>query len=443
MRTIRIFAHILFLFFFLSQTVFAAGRAGSLSEVDGCCAVIETPSMGTRAIDPEIQSAKFEPHTRGAQVKPIADAPAIVANIRHSPYKDHTRVVIDLNRPVLYSLTWFDATPTLAIELSPAVLGVLLREKPFFSIQEKFLKEIEIKKGRRDQIMVLATFENRGEYKAFTLSKPDRLVIDVFLPKMEAGVRDGLDNGVDNGLDEGLDRPDVTPPVPPPFEIKTIVIDPGHGGKDPGATSRRGLTEKDIVLDIALQLRKLIQRDLKKRVIMTRDKDVFISLKDRTLLANQEKADLFISIHVNSAPKRHTKGIEVYLLGRATDEGAIATAARENATSEAAALDFQELILNDLEREFTLNASLEWAHHTQEALVNHLIPNYPTTALGVKQAPFFVLGHTEMPAILAEISFLSNRIEEKRLRTKRYRQHVAEALYKGIVAYIRSLKTGF
>ncbi len=360
----------------------------------------------------------------------VADAPAFVVNIRHAPHPDHTRIVIDLSRPVLYSLTWISET-TLAVELSPAVLGVILQEKRSLSIQEKFLKKIEIKKAERDKITLLIAFKASGEYKVFTLPNPDRLVIDVFLPKPEDEV-------------EGeLNRSDSTIRIPAPFEIKTIVIDPGHGGKDPGASSRRGLTEKDIVLDVALRLKELVQRELKKKVIMTRDEDVFVSLKDRTELANQKKADLFISIHVNSAPKQHTKGIEIYLLGRATDEAAIATAARENATSEEAALNLQELILNDLEREFTLNASLELAHHTQEALIKHLIPSYPTTALGVKQAPFFVLAHTDMPAILAEISFLSNKIEEKRLRTKRYRQHVAEAIYKGIKAYIQSLKTGF
>lgn len=402
MRALRRFTHILFLSLLLFQPAFAADASGPFKGGGGCCAA----------------------------VKAVADTPAFVANIRHAPYPDHTRIVIDLSRPVLYGVTWASET-TLAVKLSPAVLGVLLQEKRSFSIQEKFLKKIEIKKGGRDEVTLLIDFKSSGEYKVFTLPNPDRLVIDVFLPKSE------------DVVEGDVNRPDSTIRIPPPFGIKTIVIDPGHGGKDPGASSRRGLTEKDIVLDVGLRLKKLLQRELKKTVIMTRDEDVFIPLKDRTELANQKKADLFISIHVNSAPEQHTKGIEIYLLGRATDEGAIATAARENATSEAAALNFQELILNDLEREFTMNASLELAHHTQEALIKHLIPSYPTTDLGVKQAPFFVLAHTDMPAILAEISFLSNKIEEKRLRTKRYRQHVAEAIYKGVEAYIQSLKTGF
>lgn len=227
-----------------------------------------------------------------------------------------------------------------------------------------------------------------------------------------------------------------------PFEIKTIVIDPGHGGKDPGATSKSGLKEKEVVLDISRRLKKLIQKRLKKKVIMTRNRDIFIRLKKRTQIANENNADLFISVHVNSSPLRHTKGIEIYLLGRASDKGAIATAARENAASKEEAFDFQEMILNDLEREFMMNASLELAHFTNDAIVKNLISKYPTPALGVKKAPFFVLAHTNMPAILAEISFLSNRTEEKRLRSKSYRQRVAESLFKGVEGYIKSLQAG-
>ncbi len=426
----RFIPYILFLVVLSASFTFAADGRHSVVEAGPCCVAMRAVFSEPERITPSVQPAVFDSRIHSPQIQAIADAPAFVVNIRHAPHPDHTRIVIDLSRPLLYGLAWVSET-TLAVDLSPAVLGVTLQEKRILSIQDKFLKKIEIKKGKRNEIILLIDFKSSGEYKVFTLPNPDRLVIDVFLPKPEDGVVADLKRG------------DSTILIQPPFEIKTIVIDPGHGGKDPGASSRRGLREKDIVLDVALRLKTLLQRELKKKVIMTRSEDVFVSLKDRTELANRKKADLFISIHVNAAPKQHVKGIEIYLLGRATDEGAIATAARENATSEAAALNFQELILNDLERDFTSNASLELAHHTQEALIKHLIPRYPTTALGVKQAPFFVLAHTDMPAILAEISFLSNKIEEKRLRTKRYRQQVAEALYTGIKAYIQSLKTGF
>jgi len=174
---------------------------------------------------------------------------------------------------------------------------------------------------------------------------------------------------------------------------------------------------------------------------MTRHDDVFIPLDERTLLDNNKKADLFVSVHDNSSQKRNTQGIEVYLLGRATEENAIAVAARENATSHKDALDLQEVILNDLQRDFTLNQSLEFAHFTQNSFVHNLIPAYPTETLGVKRAPFFVLAHTNMPAILAEISFISNPVEEKRLRNPNYRQKVAEALFIGIKEYIHSLES--
>jgi N-acetylmuramoyl-L-alanine amidase len=124
------------------------------------------------------------------------------------------------------------------------------------------------------------------------------------------------------------------------------------------------------------------------------------------------------------------------MFGRATDEAALLTAARENATDIKSAQGLQEMVLNDLLRDFVLNESLELAHYTQEAFVNKLIPKYPTLSLGVKKAPFYVLAHTKMPAILAEISFVSNRNEEKLLKTKAYRRKIAEAIFSGIKGYI-------
>jgi N-acetylmuramoyl-L-alanine amidase len=153
-------------------------------------------------------------------------------------------------------------------------------------------------------------------------------------------------------------------------------------------------------------------------------------------MANDQKADLFISIHANASPKRAVQGVETYLFGRATNEAALATAARENATNVQTTQDFQDVILSDLLRDFTLNESLELAHYTQESFAKTLIPQYNTKSLGVKKAPFYVLAHTNMPAILAEISFISNRIEEERLRQSSYREEIAESIFQGIRAYL-------
>lgn len=365
-----------------------------------------------------------------------AQGAAVVANIRHWAYPSYTRIVIDLDHSVSYKVVRLASSQILSVTLSQATLGELFKRTRVISIAKELLKKIEVKPKEAGEIDVLLTFSKLGKHRVMPLSDPDRLVIDVFNPSEETRSKKGID------IDDQVDPPHkkIATPPPPPMAIRTIVIDPGHGGKDPGAIGSRGLTEKEVVLDVSHRLRTLIQKQLKKEVIMTRHEDVFIPLDERTLLANAKKGDLFVSVHANSSPKRNTQGIEVYLFGRATDENAIATAARENAASHKDALDFQEVIFNDLERDFTLNESLEFAHFTQNAFIETLIPKYPTDTLGVKRAPFFVLAHTNMPAILAEISFISNPLEEKRLKSANYRQKVAEALFSGIKAYIRSLE---
>ncbi len=347
-------------------------------------------------------------------VKPNHKRPAtVIQKIRHSNSAENTRVVIDLSETASYAVTRDASSQTLLVKLEKSVLGKSLKQRPDFAASGDLLKNIVVTQRGGNTVYISLRYKQLGAHKHMTLENPDRLVIDLFPPP-----------------------PLKSPPAA--FAIDTIVIDPGHGGKDPGARSRGGLKEKNLVLDISRRLKKLIETRLKKKVIMTRNRDVFISLKRRTEIANENNADLFISVHVNSAASRKLKGIEVYLLGRASDKRALAVAKRENAETHKSVVDFEKMILNDLEREFTRNASLELAHFTNDALKKNLIAKYPTNALGVKRAPFYVLNHTDMPAILAEISFISNRKEEKRLRSPKYRQQAAESLFKGIKSYIRS-----
>lgn len=366
-----------------------------------------------------------------------APAPAseatVLSNIRHWAYPDYTRVVIDLNRPASFNVEKSSST-SLTVRLSDTILGELFKKNRSIVVRDGPLKQIEAKQKEHRGVDVVLSFKRLGSHKVIPLSDPDRLVIDISNGKESA-------TGRDDSKGEST-QPDVTAllPPPPPFAIRTIVIDPGHGGKDPGAIGVNGLEEKEVVLDVSLRLRDLIEKKLKKKVIMTREDDVFIPLDERTLMANAKKADLFISVHANSSPKRSTQGVEVYFLGRATDDRAIEVAARENATSEKAARDFEEIILNDLERDFNINESLEFAHLTQNAFVEHLISKYPTSSLGVKRAPFYVLANTNMPAILAEISFLTHSEEARRLRSSQYRQKIAEALFRGIERYLDSSK---
>lgn len=369
----------------------------------------------------------------GSPPSPASET-ALLSNIRHWAYPDYTRVVIDLNRPPSFQVEKPSAS-SLSVRLSGTVLGDLFKKNRTIVVRDGLLRQIEAKQKERDVVDIVLTFKKLGSYKVIPLSDPDRLVIDLHNGKQDTPT-------AKSDSEEPPTRSDVTALLPPPpsFTIKTIMIDPGHGGKDPGALGVNGLEEKEVVLDVSLRLKELIEKKLKKKVMMTRDQDVFIPLDERTLMANAQKADLFVSVHANSSPRRSTQGIEVYFLGRASDDRAIEVAARENATSQKAARDFQEVILNDLERDFNINASLEFAHLTQNAFVEQLISKYPTASLGVKRAPFYVLANTNMPAILAEISFLTNPAEEKRLRSSQYRQKIAESLLRGIERYLDSVK---
>jgi N-acetylmuramoyl-L-alanine amidase len=221
--------------------------------------------------------------------------------------------------------------------------------------------------------------------------------------------------------------------------ISRIVIDAGHGGHDPGA-SANGVKEAELVLDVALRLRKLLEKQPGMEVAMTRSTNVFIPLEQRTAMANREGADLFLSIHANASRRSAARGVETYFLNFASNPEAEAVAARENATSAK-----RMHSLPDIVRAIALNnkidESRDFATAVQKAMVRRLkARNSQVRDLGVKQAPFVVLIGAAMPSVLAEISFVTNRQEAQLLKTGAYRQHIAEALLDAILAYQQSLK---
>jgi N-acetylmuramoyl-L-alanine amidase len=223
------------------------------------------------------------------------------------------------------------------------------------------------------------------------------------------------------------------------LKIGRIVIDAGHGGHDPGAKGK-GITEAELVLDVALRLEKLLQKVPGLEVILTRRTDEFIALPERTAIANREGADLFLSIHANASANGQARGIETYFLNFANNLTAAAVAARENAASSQAmgALpDFVKAIaLNN-----KLDESRDLATQVQHAMVERLkTTNRTLKDLGVKQAPFVVLIGAAMPSVLAEISFVTNPQEAKLLKGNVYRQRIAEALFNAIRKYQTSLK---
>ncbi len=221
--------------------------------------------------------------------------------------------------------------------------------------------------------------------------------------------------------------------------ISRVVIDAGHGGHDPGAQAN-GITESELVLDVALRLRKLLERQTGIDVTMTRDTDVFIPLEERTAIANREAADLFLSIHANASRNPRARGIETYFLNFATNPEAEAVAARENSASGRTMHS-----LPDIVRAIALNnkidESRDFASTVQKSMVRRLAQrNRQVKDLGVKQAPFVVLIGAGMPSVLAEISFLTNRQEGSLLKGGAYRQQIAQALMDAILRYQQSLK---
>ncbi len=221
--------------------------------------------------------------------------------------------------------------------------------------------------------------------------------------------------------------------------IGKIVIDPGHGGHDTGTIGPNGLEEKDLVLDVSKRLGKLLQTRLGAQVVYTRSDDTFIPLETRTAIANQESADLFVSVHANSSHDPDARGVETYYLNFTSSPDALEVAARENAVSEKSIHELQDLVKKIALKE-KIEESREFATDVDRSLHAGLAAKSSGIRdRGVKKAPFIVLIGANMPSILAEISFLSNPGDERHLETGEYRQRIAESLYRGIAKYVNGL----
>jgi N-acetylmuramoyl-L-alanine amidase len=223
------------------------------------------------------------------------------------------------------------------------------------------------------------------------------------------------------------------------LRIGKIVIDPGHGGHDTGTIGPNGLLEKDLVLDVSKRLGKLLEARLGADVVFTRRDDTFIPLETRTSIANQEEADLFVSVHANSSRDQDARGVETYYLNFTSSPEALEVAARENAEADKSIHELQDLVKKIALKE-KIEESKEFASDVQQSLHSGLAAKSSGIRdRGVKKAPFVVLIGANMPSILAEISFISNPGDEKRLKSADYRQRIAESLYRGIARYVNGL----
>ncbi len=346
-----------------------------------------------------------------------------VNGIRHWSSESYTRVVIDLGGPVVYSHNRLSNPDRLYFDLVNSRLSKQIA--PSVPIEDGILKDVRSGQFNDNTVRIVLDLQEIENFNTFILEDPYRLVIDI----------SGREN---TGLVpyKKLDKEIV--------EIKRVIIDPGHGGKDPGAIGPRGLKEKDVVLKIAKRLGKILKKKYNIEVIYTRDRDVFIPLEKRTFIANSKKADLFLSIHANASRQRKARGIETYILNWTTDKEAMRVAARENKISmnrmQKSSGSIQT-ILQDLARDKKKDESMKLAHNVQGSMVNALKKDYNKVIdLGVKQALFYVLVGAEMPSVLIEVAFISNYEEEKRLSGNSYSYKIAEAIAKGVDNYSAPLK---
>jgi len=376
------------------------------------------------------------------------DTSIAVKDIRHWSTPNYTRVVIDLDGPVKYKHHLLKPDPGLR---KPRRLYLDLENSHVTSqietpvpIKDGLLQRARAGQYTKDTVRVVLDAESIEGYKVFHLHDPFRIVLDVRrTEKKNAGDKPKLalkKRTVRKGFRKAeVPEDSMSLARQLGLNVKRIVIDPGHGGKDPGCNASGGVKEKNIVLSIARILKKKIKEEIGCEVFLTRNRDVFLPLERRTAIANMKKADLFISLHVNAHRNRKISGLETYFLNMATDERSVMVAARENATSQKNISDLQT-ILNDLMLNTKIAESSRLAHEVQKGMVSRVRKKYTRArSLGVKQAPFYVLIGAQMPSVLVETGFLTNRTERKRLLSKKYQESVAEGICAGIKTYIKSI----
>lgn len=376
---------------------------------------------------------------------------AYVSSIKHWTTPTYTRIVISLSGDVKYSGhllkedLQFQKPRRLYIDLYGSKISKKLIEEPI-DINDGLLKRARAGQYTLDTVRVVLDIENIKNYKIFNLEDPFRIIIDVFGEAIEAKTEDKPvkeEKKAEKPVKEKQKESSISLAKQLGLSVKTIVIDPGHGGKDPGALEPKSIQEKDIVLKISKLLEKKIKERTDINVILTRKKDIFIPLEERTAIANAKKADLFVSIHVNASRNKNATGIETYYLSLASDKDAIETAARENAISTKKISDLQA-ILNDLMLNSKIDESSRLAGSVQKHLVDHLSNSGKSCKnLGVKRAPFYVLIGASMPSILVETAFITNSNDRKKLEDNKYLDMIAEGIFKGIIKYIEETKVSY
>ena len=416
--------------------------------------------------------------------------------VKREVLPDALRITLELGQEVTFRSDRLDAPPRVFIDFENTRPVEAIKDAtiPF---PDDVVRKVRIGRQTESRTRVVMDLAGAGRYSVYTLYNPYRVVIDFTrLPIAPSALIAATTTPTVPVISQTSAKPEVAAPVlaatsqPPPskdantpilrepiddpgpapvetaaaapslpappsvnrsgsfslsrqlgLRVSRVVIDPGHGGHDPGAKTK-GLTEADLVLDVALRLEQLLSKQDGFEVVLTRRVDTFVPLEERTAIANREGADLFLSIHANASTNSSARGIETYFLNLTANPDAEMVAARENAASSRSMNQLPDIVkaiaLNN-----KIHESRDFASMIQSSLHSQLQKSDSSVRnLGVKQAPFMVLLGATMPSVLAEISFITNRQDATMLKTEKYRQRIAEALYAGVLRYQQSLKTG-
>lgn len=381
----------------------------------------------------------------------------------------YTRIVIGLTGEAKFETMRVSNPDRIVLDLPNTHLSRALAGMKF-PVETGFLRRVRVGQYKPDVTRVVLDVEKVENYFVFSLPNPFRLVVDVHGPEPAEKAEVAKSSPP---APPAPNHPSAQPmpsapaesaeagqPAEPPLEVEPaapmssggrtltralglkisrIVIDAGHGGHDTGTIGPTGLEEKDVVLDVAKRLASLLRRDTASDVVLTRSKDIFIPLEERTAIANEKGADLFVSIHANASYDRSARGIETYYLNFTTDPQALAVAARENATSQESVHELRDLIKKIALTE-KVEESQEFARDVQHSMLAQLDRDGDSQRnRGVRKAPFVVLIGANMPSVLCEISFLSNPHDERLMRRPEYREKIAQALEKGVTRYVETL----
>jgi N-acetylmuramoyl-L-alanine amidase len=334
--------------------------------------------------------------------------------LRYRSYPSFTRIVIETGARLAYAVVTGDE------EVRVRLPGLALSRSRVEEINDGLVQEVRLEPVGDTAVLRVVLQGTAGEVKDTVLQDPYRLVLDIYRPK---------EGGGPGEPGRGAMQP-----------LRLIVLDAGHGGHDAGAVGPTGIQEKEVVLDVTRRVAKKVEAGLGVKVIMSRDSDVFVPLRDRTNFANKQRADLFVSIHANAHPRSVSEGVETYFLSsEASDSGARQVAAIENGVVQLESPGSRQRgdVLKSILWDLAQSEFQEESSFMAETVLDSMSKSLNLVNRGVKQAGFYVLGGAAMPAILIEIGFLTNRKEERKLATPEHREALARAIYAGLAEYKR------